>query len=198
MLYLPEPRFLKRYKVLAWPLPPRLLPWMMQERGLGIYVLPQNQEDAWKLIQRQFGDKRNKLRGDSRKTTEVAHYRPKEKVIIMPYKAFVRSNNNPFLHEIGHAVDFLYVKSGKKFSSFDGVRASLHPDKPFDSYCSKKDKKSGALLEQFATGFAAYFKEPEVGLGELSVDDLSSDFIRIMGSKILKPFKGKSRERKQS
>jgi len=192
VLYLPDERYLARYKVLTWALPPNLLPWLMCKRGLGIYVLPQNKTAAWKKIQWLFGQKKDVIEGDGRPASETAHYRPKDKAIVIPHSSFVRYRHNPLLHEVGHAVDYLYTRGTRTVSSYKTVKASLHLDRPFTDYCKRKDSKSTHPLEQFATGFEAYFREPAAGNEELTINDLTDEFIRIVRDKIVLPFSGAS------
>lgn len=189
MIYLPEKRFLSYFKLLSWPLPRRLLPWLMQKRGLGVCVLPKDREQAQHVLHQQFRIKEREIgKPDDRLRVDTAHYSPYQKLIVLPYSVFVSTRaGEVFLHEVGHAFDFLASRRGL-LSAQSAWKEVLHPDRSFTDYCKKTDESRGNLAEQFATAFAAYFTEPEPEVSRVTVDHLSSAFIDRMRQKVVLPF----------
>jgi hypothetical protein len=187
VLYLPDKAHLTRFNQLSWSLPPKLLPWLYS-RGLGIYVLPANREDAKVFVSKHLRIADKKLAGDGRKTADTSHYRPDRKTILLTSDAlFYPSGENILLHELGHAIDFLYYGGGKTLSEYPSVKAALRLDKPLNDYCRDKYKKSNKPFEQFATAFTAYFVEPSDNTIP-TVDDLSFLMVRIIRERLIKPF----------
>lgn len=187
MLYLPDKKHLERLNLLQWPLPKKLLPWLRQERGLGIVVLPPDPEKAYLFVKNNLKIKEKKLKGDGRLVHLTSHFMPDRKLLIMSNKAFwLNRGENVFLHELGHALDFLYSEK-TMVSYLPKVWKALRPKKPLNKYCSDKQKKNKDLVEQFATSFAAYFNEhPEDQVP--TIRDLSSELIDIFNFLFIKPF----------
>ena len=192
MLYLPESKYLENFKLLAWALPQGLLPWLCR-RGLGIYVLPPYEAAAKKILYGRLHVKSESLgEDDDRLAHQTAHYRSKEKVIVLPYTHFLGPHSaNTFLHEVGHAVDFLY-SDNHMFNEYKVVREALEAQKPFTDYCRNKDKISGKPLEQFATGFAGFFQEAMQGAVFPSIGALNPKLVSIIKNHLVGPFKDKN------
>jgi hypothetical protein len=194
MLYLPNTSYQRRFSLLSLPLPPKLLPWLISDRGLAIYILPQGRVQARLFLRRNLNiyDEVIDLEEDLRPTVGTPHYRPRSRRIIIPHETLYSNKGNVLLHEVGHAVDHLYLaKSSKKlFSSYRDVIRALRPEKPLDAYCASKYRRNKDLQEQFATAFEAYFCEP----GETTkkyhhdITDLSPQMIDIFNRHIHKNF----------
>lgn len=192
MIYLPNELYLSRYKELIFPLPKRLLDWLYNERGLGVYVLPNDKEKARSLLQSQLGVTAKYLENDGRETILTSHYQPTKRAIIIANKTFWSARaGDVFIHELGHAIDYLYSK--RVLSSYPKIYNALRPEKPLTSYCRRKFKKDGNLLEQFATSFSAYFREPEDSGADAHIYQLSDELLKIFNRLFIKPFEVKKR-----
>ncbi|MFQ5351745.1 MAG: hypothetical protein ACE5D3_01575, partial [Candidatus Binatia bacterium] len=84
MLYLPGQQFFPRYQLLTWPLPELLLDWLFCRRGLGIYVLPRDEDLAKRILKERLYIKEKKLDKDGRRVHLTAHYRVKQRTVILP------------------------------------------------------------------------------------------------------------------
>lgn len=192
MLYLPDSKYLEHFKILAWALPPKLLPWLYR-RGLGIYVLPPYEAGADEIVYKRLHI-RERVMGpdDDRLAHQTAHYQTARKAIIIPYVHFLGQHSaSVFLHEIGHAIDFLYY-GNRLLCEHPPVKKALHPGHPFNEYCQQKDAASGKPIEQFATGFAAFFQETTPGDAFPSITALSPEFISIIRTTLVVPFEENS------
>lgn len=188
MIYLPNKAHLNRLKLLEWPLPRRLLPWLIKKRGLGIVVLPEGEKNAHRIIHKRLRIKEQDLPGDGRLTHRTAHYRHDMRLVILTQKAFWgHEGENIFLHEIGHAVDFLY-SDRQRLSDNPRINNALEPDRPLNQYCADKQKQHGNLLEQFATAFSAYFTEYEEHSTAPSINKLHPEMIKIFNRLLMEKF----------
>lgn len=186
MLYLPDKSYLGRFKQLVWPLPHKLLPWLYT-KGLAIYILPKNKKDVKNLV-KKLGIVEEKIKGDGRQVSETAQYRPEQKIILLPHKALYRAGGeNILLHELGHAIDFLYYDN-TLLSNHSKIWCALRPDKPLNDYCKRRYKERNDLVEQFATSFSAFFSEPDDVDIKPNIEDLDPTLIRIFQKNLIKPF----------
>ncbi len=187
MIYLPSKRYQPRFSLFEWVLPPNMLSWLIKQRGMGIYILPPG-EAAQEILKKRAFINKFELTYDKRLAYQTAHYRISERKIIIPHRDFAHQSwLDTILHELGHAVDHLLPDKHESLSQVEEVIESLHPEKPFSEYCERKDKKNGYPAEQFATGFAGYFRQPEPGYKGITIKDLSPKFIQIM-NQIIKLF----------
>ena len=191
MIHAPSKKDKARLKVLEWPLPRQLLPWLRWERGLRTVILPADVGKAWWYLKTHHGYKKEKMPKDGRRFAETSHYHPDYNLLVLTQKAlWSKRASEIFMHEVGHAVDFLYdVDNGHCLSSYAKIVDYLCMDNPLDSYCEKKYKETGRAIEQFATAFAAYFTEPEANSSSKSVDDLSESFIAFCNRYFMEAFK---------
>ena len=188
MIYFPDNSCQERLELLLWALPKGLVDWLFG-RGLNIFVLPKDDNLAHQIVHGRLRIKEEVLADDGRKVAETAHYRPDRNLIIIPHSQFFRNDGECVLHhELGHAVDFLYYNSKPLLSNQPEVAKALRKDFPLSSYCRNKWQSSGLLVEQFATAFSAYFREPSGECGELSVRNLSKDLISALRSTIVEGF----------
>ena len=177
------------FDLLVYPLPTALLPWLYTARGLGLWVLPKDEEHARRIVHERIGIRYRRFRdGDKRKVAETAHYDTQRKLIILPYTSLLQVHENIAIHEVGHAVDCLYYTSGHMLSSFVETKAAIAPSKPLNDYCRRKDKETGTAMEQFATAFSAYFQEPEGSGGPVNIQNLSQKAIDFFRTYIVAPF----------
>lgn len=188
MFYLHEPRFLSRLRVLTYPLPVKLIPWLMEQRGLGIWVLPQEKEKAEWILHTHLRIEERELRSDGRPAISTAHYRRDSRLLILPSRVLdITTGENIVIHEIGHALDNLFLGNGKDLSNIEKVTEFLRADEPLTDYCRTKYEESGRLVEQFAVAFAAYFCEPEVSAMRCCINHLDERLI-VFFRTILKRF----------
>ena len=194
MLYLPDKSYIPRFKQLTYPLPPKFMPWIFS-RGLGIYVLPEEKQAALSLLGRILETpvlEDTVMSGDSRAIYSTAHFRYPEKLIIIPHSSFYQQyGENVLIHELGHAVDFLYLNGPNDvLSSQPTMWKALRVKKQLNKYCADKLKQSGLMLEQFACSFCAFFQEPDKDLGGRvsTIDELSPELIAFFNKNIMEYF----------
>lgn len=189
MLYLPDTRYMNHFKILAWSLPPKLLP-CLYDRGLGIYVLPPEEAAACEIVYKRLRLPRGPFCSyDTRLPHLTPHYQFRQKFLILPYHYFFGHNSaRTFLHEIGHAVDGLYYDNSRLLSDYPLVRKYLRVNKPFSEYCKTHDAATGRPLEQFATGFAAFFLEPSDDPRITTIEHLSPGLIEFIKERLITPF----------
>jgi hypothetical protein len=194
MLYLPDASYLPRFQQLAYPLPPKFMSWIYS-RGLGIYVLPEDKQAALDLLARVVDTPVTEdtiMSGDSRAIYDTAHFRYPEKLIIIPHSSFYQQyGENVLIHELGHAVDFLYSDGENSIlSSQPYIWKALRVKKLLNKYCADKFKQSGLMLEQFACSFCAFFQEPDKELlGQVStIDNLSPELVSFFNKNIMEHF----------
>lgn len=190
MLYFPTPEDKHQFDLITWPLPKGLLPWLYR-KGLGVCVLPRDPERVRDVLFQHFKFESEFMGGgDTRLLSETAFYSPYKRLIVL-HQQFLYDTwrECTTLHEIGHAVDFLYYDQKQNLSEVDVIKRALRPDRPLNPYCKKKQKANNDLNEQFACSFAAYFKEPEPHSVANHVNELSKDFIELMQHYIISPFK---------
>lgn len=196
MLYLPGQQFFPRYQLLTWPLPELLLDWLFCRRGLGIYVLPRDEDLAKRILKERLYIKEKKLDKDGRRVHLTAHYRVKQRTVILPYKQFWRFDaDSVFLHEIGHAYDYLWSRRRRLLSAVPKMAAALDSIPPLSEYCEIKDKQNSNRVEQFATAFSLYFQEPEP-FRDQSIDVLGPQLTTALRKYIILPFEKKDGEQK--
>lgn len=187
MLYFPSRVYAQRFRLMASPLPRRLLEYLFS-RGLGIYFLPRRADKARRFYHDQLGFSSGYL-GNGRDFMEIAFYSPETKRIVIPHQAaFENPFGNVLLHEIGHAFDFIFDYAGYRISSYPEVVKALRPKKPLTPYCRVQDEASGMLLEQFGYSFEAYFQEPEADLSQLHIGLLDKRLIKLMNG-LINPFR---------
>jgi hypothetical protein len=160
---------------------------------LGIYVLPRDEQKAQELLTQRLSIKEPTLNGieGGRVTHKTAHYRPDSKLIILPYTSFHNEwGENPLMHEVAHAIDFLYMGDGTLLCQHPGIFKALRIDKPLNGYCERMYERDKIPLEQFACSFCAYFQEPTENRSEVNdIDDLSPELIKFF-NQIVKHFDG--------
>lgn len=187
MLYFPTLDHMRYFDLLTYPLPSGLLPWLYA-RGLGVWLLPEDKELAQQLIHEHIGVKQRKFPFGSRLIAETSHYDIQRKIIFLTHQSLFERKENVVLHEIGHAIDYLFCSRGCPISRYKGVVKALCPTKPLTKYCAKSYKKTGILTEQFATAFTAYFYEPEKHRYEKNITDLSPKLIKFFRTRLIEPF----------
>jgi len=189
MLYLPSERYLSRFQLLTWPLPPGLFPWLFN-RGLDFHVLPEDVQKASNIVHKRLQIPDKTLAEDGRVTAETPQYRPKQRLILFPHAQFWNYYvDTTMLHEVGHAVDYLWSDRGL-FSSQPGVAEVLRGMGPLSTYCEEKDRDNKHInIEQFATAFSLYFQESEP-YREKSVYTLSKEAVSLIRDCLVAPFSG--------
>lgn len=175
MLYLPDQSYQRRFLEATLPLPPKLLPYLYG-KGLGIFVLPARRFDAYMMLHGHLGEDWRSL-SFGREPCDTAHYIYASRRIIMPADSFYDDDSNVLLHEIGHAVDHLYLEQGWLTQVPEVVKA-LRPNKPLNPYCYIQDREAGVPLEQFATSFEALFTY-ERRRNNHEVSELSEEFVEL-------------------
>jgi hypothetical protein len=190
VLYVPTVREAKMVSLLLLPIPEGLLNYL-DKRGLGIWVLPKGKE-AEKLAYGHLNLPRTILTGVELMPHEHPHYDVRAKSIIIPMHALQTWEHNVLIHEIGHAVDYLYSDHGQ-ISMMRPFKSLLNSFDSLDSHCEKQDSLCGGKGEQFATCFEAFFSEPIHGAGEFlhNIDDLSPEIIRAFQKHMVDPFKAR-------
>jgi hypothetical protein len=182
MWYVPDKEHHKRLKLLQWPLPSKLLPWLRKKRGMGLVVLPRGPGSALRFIRERLAINERVIGGDGRLLHLTSHYDNVRKLIVMSNDSFwSNEGENVFLHEVGHAVDFLYREDRVLLSFLPKIIKILEPDKPLNDYCKRKYNDNNNLIEQFATAFAAYFNEVK-GPETPTVDDLNPALVNLFNN----------------
>ena len=120
------------------------------------------------------------------------HYRPDIKTIVLPAWALNKPTHNIVLHELGHALDFLYYGEGYLISDVPVMARMLRKVPPLDYHCLEQDSISDNNVEQFAASFEAFFneKEPTTQTHELyhTVHDIDEGFVKLMRKYFVDPF----------
>jgi hypothetical protein len=194
MIFLPSVEDRRRFELHSSPLPPRLIPWLIEHRRLSIWVIPD--EKVKYYLHKVFRYSPGRFPHDKRVIEEVqAMYTYFDRRIVIHRSRLYAEGECPLLHELGHAVDHLYYNTSfdpwdnapKRLISFPSVYDALRVNKPLNNYCKEKQKLLGAPIEQFAHSFAAYFCEPEVN-NYNHIDQLSPAFVDFMRNYIVAPF----------
>jgi hypothetical protein len=186
MLFFPTEKIKRRFDLLTWPLPPKLIPWLTTVAGVNIWVTTPIVNTRSPL--KDFYAAIASCWKDDREITTTAFWDYKHRLIILPQKTlYTVCWENTILHEIGHAVDFLLWENEGRLSGHKDIIPLLKPKHPLNKYCKQKEKQNNDLTEQFACSFAAYFKEPDNSPVN-NIDDLDKRFIDFMGQKIITPF----------
>lgn len=187
MLFLPTRKYLPEFNRQIQPLPLGLLPYLYS-RGLGIYILPKKGKEAQRVAYDLLKLERTKKRDDGRNWLEIGHYNPGAKQIIIPYESFYNDNKyGTVLHEVGHAVDYLYASNGGRLSKNKNFLKAMRLAKPLDSHCK------GAEREQFATAFSAFFTHKydfRPTIYHHNIREITKGFIILANKYFVKPFKG--------
>ncbi len=157
-------------------------------------VLPRDEEKAEALVYDKLRMSREPLAYSSGLLPHlVPHYRTDLKQITLPAWAVESPPHNVVLHELGHALDFLYSSEGIVLSELPQVAEVLRKVPPLDRHCLEQDTLKENNLEQFATSFEAFFNETEVEKKHEffhTVDDIDISFVALMCKYFVDPFKG--------
>ena len=178
MLFLPAPSHQARFDYLSLPLPKRLLPWLMEKRGLSVYVLPAGESWSDRFYCRQMRTAPYAQLGDGRVMSQTPHYNISKKAAVIPFSWFYSHlGSYALIHEVGHALDYLFLGTGTRLSDSPEVGEVLTSRGPLSKYTQEKDGRYGNHAEQFAEGFEAYFREPNVGRHNLSISNLTWEMV---------------------
>lgn len=184
MIYCPTNKDYKQLMRLLMPIPPKLLE-LLSYRGLGIWVLRGDLESS-KFLYTKLGRDIQVWPPDNRFPHEAPHYHIFSKQITLSKAHLYTKSYNVVLHELGHAVDFLF-NSYDQLSRTPFVRDKLLCTPHLNEYTKTMDSGRNDLSEHFATCFSAYFTEPigEKKWGHHSINELHPKTIRYFQEDIL-------------
>ncbi len=130
---------------------------------------------------------------------QEAAYWTARRLILLPARCLWNTEFNVVLHEIGHAMDHLALRSGQLLSSLPQVARCLRKVPPLDPHCARLDSIVHRNLEQFATSFEAFFNERKVRPSRYyhSIHDLDQSFINLMQRYLVRPFRTPSSRHEQ-
>lgn len=195
MLYLHSSELRQRFELLLSPAPPLLLPALMEQRGLGVVVLPKASDPGPTC--RRLGVSLTATIFDGRPAHQSPHYNPITRRVVLPEDCLALPSpweGNAVLHELGHAVDALLWGSQPLVSDYL-LAKKLLPKKPLNDYCQEQQTYyeqhniPGVAAEQFAYCFSAYFCEPFGGRTQVpNITSLSPGLISFLRKTLVLPF----------
>jgi hypothetical protein len=192
MLYFPDQLYEERFRYFCLPLPDLLLDFL-GERGLNIFCLPYDDDKAQDIVYNRLRISKEPL--DSLPDLlphEHPHYQVGIKTIILPWGALDNPGHNIVIHEIGHALDYLYLGNGRLISSTKTASHFLRKIPPLDDHCLVQDTKYENNVEQFATCFEAFFNEREPHLrysdSYHSICQIDPGFVKLVNKYFIGPF----------
>ncbi len=191
MFYFPDVKSEKLFKHFCLPLPKKLIPFLV-ERGLNVMVLPEDGEKSEALMYGLLRVKREPIPYVGVLPHLCSHYQPSLSTIVLPTKNLRKATHNVVIHELGHALDFLYFRSGRLVSDVASVVNCIRSVPPLDSHCEEQDTAKNNNLEQFASSFEAFFNEyaPPSRKSEFyhTIDELDYRFVELMRKNFIDPF----------